>query len=485
MQTGSVHQEGPSKAASCCKILVESNEVIPQTPFSTSDFKKARADGMQIETQSAASKAPPGEGDWICPKCNFVNYARRLQCNACNTDQPGYFDSESTPDDGLAASQRPPADFHSYIPIDENDLGDYKSTKKEIAIPRFAAGTVIGKGGSNIKRMQNLTGALIMFKPDSGDRDFRHCVVSGTSKMVAAATEEIERVVEADRAEFGSRDQELKLVTSDVVSEQNGDWVCKSCNNNNFSRRSSCNRCGATRSAPPDDSLPDELKSNNNENGGLNEGMPEPSHMNDNHGSNLQDGDWVCPDCSNHNFAKRYKCNRCQRPRPAPPGAPGGPGGPPINYGEQEGEWVCKSCNNVNFARRFSCNRCQLPRPGGGENGVGQFPRSNPSGNQYGPPRGGGGIGQYASSGQETDRFRCPAEQCGLVIGKGGENIRDIQMRSGANVQLDRNFPPGASEKYFDIRGTREQIEARFCHPQCVLLPFTVLCLGIYPYTLC
>ncbi|KAJ3024792.1 UNVERIFIED_CONTAM: hypothetical protein HDU68_007780 [Siphonaria sp. JEL0065] len=35
----------------------------------------------------------------------------------------------------------------------------------------------------------------------------------------------------------------------------------------------------------------------------------------------LQEGDWACPRCNNHNFAKRQECHRCQAPRPEDDGS--------------------------------------------------------------------------------------------------------------------------------------------------------------------
>jgi len=85
-----------------------------------------------------------------------------------------------------------------------------------------------------------------------------------------------------------------------------------------------------------------------------------------------------------------------------------------------------------------------------------------------GPGRGGGGSGgnswmggsgQMNGSGGGEVQFPVPADKCGLVIGKGGETIREIKNMSGAHVELSRAPPPNPSEKFFIIRGNAEQID--------------------------
>ncbi|XP_060010040.1 far upstream element-binding protein 3 isoform X4 [Lagenorhynchus albirostris] len=57
--------------------------------------------------------------------------------------------------------------------------------------------------------------------------------------------------------------------------------------------------------------------------------------------------------------------------------------------------------------------------------------------------------------------YTVPADKCGLVIGKGGENIKSINQHSGAHVELQRNPPPSTdpSLRMFTIRGLPQQIE--------------------------
>lgn len=51
-----------------------------------------------------------------------------------------------------------------------------------------------------------------------------------------------------------------------------------------------------------------------------------------------------------------------------------------------------------------------------------------------------------------------PANKTGLVIGKGGETIKQISAESGARVELSRDPPPSDTEKVFVIRGSPYQI---------------------------
>jgi far upstream element-binding protein len=61
--------------------------------------------------------------------------------------------------------------------------------------------------------------------------------------------------------------------------------------------------------------------------------------------------------------------------------------------------------------------------------------------------------------GVQTVQFPVPSNKCGLIIGKGGDTIRQIQVQSGAHVELHRGAQPNPSEKLFNIRGTPQQIQ--------------------------
>ncbi|KHN72138.1 Far upstream element-binding protein 1 [Toxocara canis] len=64
------------------------------------------------------------------------------------------------------------------------------------------------------------------------------------------------------------------------------------------------------------------------------------------------------------------------------------------------------------------------------------------------------------AAGDRGDFFHMhvPANKAGLVIGKGGENVKQLCADSGAHIELSREPPPNPFEKIFIIRGSPQQI---------------------------
>jgi len=174
-----------------------------------------------------------------------------------------------------------------------------------------------------------------------------------------------------------------------------GDWICRSCKNHNFGRRQECNKCQMPRHDQP--------MSHGGKMGmmPMKGGMMQMQHMQHMHhmqpvypgkgmmmmpkgkgkgmmmmqpmpmqmyqpmmkgkhevphghmgkgASNkpMKDGDWICQDCGNHNFAARVNCNKCDS----------------LRVGFRQGDWICKDrdCRNHNFASRGDCNKCHKPK---------------------------------------------------------------------------------------------------------------------------
>lgn len=80
-------------------------------------------------------------------------------------------------------------------------------------------------------------------------------------------------------------------------------------------------------------------------------------------------------------------------------------------------------------------------------------------------PQGGHGRGRGQGNwggppgGEVT--FSIPAHKCGLVIGRGGENVKAINQQTGAFVEISRQPPPNGDPnfKLFIIRGSPQQID--------------------------
>ena len=63
----------------------------------------------------------------------------------------------------------------------------------------------------------------------------------------------------------------------------------------------------------------------------------------------LKPGDWLCPACGDHQFAKNVACRMCGARNPHP-----------TNYKKERkaGDWCCPDCRMTNFAKAEECRRC-------------------------------------------------------------------------------------------------------------------------------
>jgi far upstream element-binding protein len=82
-------------------------------------------------------------------------------------------------------------------------------------------------------------------------------------------------------------------------------------------------------------------------------------------------------------------------------------------------------------------------------------PAQRDSGRDMGYGGGGGGGGD----GKINDQIFVPSEAVGMIIGKGGETIKDIQATSGCKVNVSPSSGPGEVERQIGLIGTRDAIE--------------------------
>merc|ERR1719244_306442 len=99
---------------------------------------------------------------------------------------------------------------------------------------------------------------------------------------------------------------------------------------------------------------------------------------------------------------------------------------------------------------------------GGGRGGFRGGRGGGPGGFRGGRGGGRGGTGWPTGGGPGPDiqeNFSVPSNKVGLVMGKGGETIKQICSQSGAHCQVDKTAPEGAREKNIVIKGTPDAIE--------------------------
>ncbi|KAL6886987.1 hypothetical protein GGI43DRAFT_269932 [Trichoderma evansii] len=78
-----------------------------------------------------------------------------------------------------------------------------------------------------------------------------------------------------------------------------------------------------------------------------------------------------------------------------------------------------------------------------------------------GPPRdytGGGGSGGGAAPDKITDAIYVPSDAVGMIIGKGGETIREMQNTTGCKINVAQSSGPGEVQREIALVGTRESI---------------------------
>jgi hypothetical protein len=80
-------------------------------------------------------------------------------------------------------------------------------------------------------------------------------------------------------------------------------WLCEKCNNFNFASRTKCNRCGIKIRPKTLNNVKNENK--NKTTPDKKEKLPQKKNL------IKKIGDWICPNCTNINFAFRLECNRC------------------------------------------------------------------------------------------------------------------------------------------------------------------------------
>lgn len=227
------------------------------------------------------------EGDWTCPGCNNHNFASRHVCNRCRGARPAAGE-DAKPGDWMC----PGCSNHNFAR--RTTCNKCSAPKPGVGFPALPSALPPGLEAAYGQFMMNpmlAFGAMMAMAQAAGAAGAPLHIASPRAAAPApAAPVEIPK------------------------NFKNGDWMCQGCGNHNFASRDSCNKCHARKARP----------------------VPTSSYGAASYGAapvenfagkrynpygpgvqavNMKDGDWMCPNCNNHNFASRTACNKCRRPK--------------------------------------------------------------------------------------------------------------------------------------------------------------------------
>ncbi|KAF3849053.1 hypothetical protein F7725_015550 [Dissostichus mawsoni] len=302
-----------------------------------------------------------------------------------------------------------------YGPGFHSDM-DGNSSIQQILIPANKVGLVIGKGGETIKQLQERTGVqMIMIQddpmPTGADKPLR---ITGDPHKVQQARELVVKLIRdkdqgdfrVGRADFGSKmggsslDVVVPRFAVGIIIGRNGDMIKKIQND-----------AGVRIQFKQDDGVsPDRVA----------QVMGQPDHCH--HAVHLINELVQTAQVSDSAFCKH------------------------LSEMGLEVYWDAEAEVTATWQEEEEEEEQQEEEEEGGGGGAG------------GGGAGGGGGG---SGGLQEVTYAVPADKCGLVIGKGGETIKNIKEQSRAHVELQRNPPPNTDPnvRIFSIRGTPQQLE--------------------------
>ncbi|KAH7824704.1 uncharacterized protein MONOS_935 [Monocercomonoides exilis] len=193
------------------------------------------------------------EGDWACPNCQFMNYARRVACFKCGASKDGT--------EGVAPAQvRPSAGTE---------------------------GTAIRPGDWVCQACRAINFAKRLYDCYSCGcpRGARPIGFRGGFRGGMRGGFRGRRGGFAAAAGFPARRRR--------ITPREGDWFCTACSTHNFAFRDDCRKCSAARSPTARMVTKEEAIA----------------------GYVPREGDWECPSCKARNYAFRTECFSCKAPK--------------------------------------------------------------------------------------------------------------------------------------------------------------------------
>lgn len=174
--------------------------------------------GMGYPQPNAQANYQVKDGDWPCPSCGNINFARRRNCNRCGTRRPDA-DMLGPPDGGHGGNNIPMRDGDWICDSCGNHNFARRTECNRCKAPR-------PKQDADAARTDDRGGGNFRMKPPPPS-------LVGNSNGAGRNN--------APPLPHAQANFQMKP----------GDWACPSCGNLNFARRTKCNRCDTPR--PEDD----------------------------------------------------------------------------------------------------------------------------------------------------------------------------------------------------------------------------------------
>lgn len=342
---------------------------------------------------------------------------------------------------------QPIMDRSNEPPIKRQHTGSGPRVELRFLIPSKMAGGIIGKGGSNIRRMREEFSAKVSV-PDSngpervftleGDLETLEVILGDLFRtLIEESNAARERDMQPQGAISSSGDIDLRML---VHQSQAGCIIGKGGGKIKELREESKLRAlkvystlcpGSSDRVVQMVGAPDELLKSVRMISELLESAPPKGQManydarNFDEFSSEQYGGWMGPSARAAAYSARQDP---VGPVGMPPGAPAFPPAPHMRG---------------------------PPRPPVG------------AGMQPAPPYGGGVRPRVGGAMETTQQVSIPDSLTGSIMGRGGQRIKQIRVESGAEIKIDRGEP--GQDRIITIRGTQDQIQnAQYLLQMCV-----------------
>lgn len=334
-------------------------------------------------------------GDWNCPKCGDLQFARNTQCRQCG--EPKADGGGGSGGGGGAGGAGGGKNFESR----DGDWNCPQCGDLQFAFRDSCRRCGIFKDGAAGGAQQTNNHQT---KP--GDWNCSRCGDLQFARNVAC------------RKCYAPKPANAQLTTD--PNTKPGDWNCPSCGDLQFARRDSCRQCNTPKPQPGMMGYPPNGQMGYPGGYGFEQayqpyGAPPPQAP-----QGGKSGDWMCPSCGDLQFSRRTECRQCNTPRPAETNGGNGPwggggqnpgwaaaaiggwtstggdgstwtttgqdGGQWTSFsvsapaggmgmggamagaamGGRPGDWTCPKCFDLQFARNSKCRKCDSDRPAGG-----------------------------------------------------------------------------------------------------------------------